>query len=76
MARMRGGDEDLAPPSLVEVPALQLLADPGDDAGDVVVQRPENLFLPHVGNGAVAGMRMSSPQLSHNAFGRVLKIPE
>eukprot|EP00969_Alexandrium_andersonii_P368188 15472328-Alexandrium_andersonii.AAC.1 len=58
------------------MPALKPLADPGDDARDLVIQDPEVLLLPQMRNGAVVGVRTGGPQLRLDELRRMLKTPE
>eukprot|EP00969_Alexandrium_andersonii_P098790 4359158-Alexandrium_andersonii.AAC.1 len=52
----RGG-EACPPVRFVEAPPLELLPDPGNDAGGLVREDVHNHFLPHPGQAAVAGLR-------------------
>eukprot|EP00969_Alexandrium_andersonii_P249625 11032401-Alexandrium_andersonii.AAC.1 len=58
------------------MPALQLLAYPGDDARHLVLEDAENLLLPHVCQSAFAGVRMSRAELARNTFRRMVKVLE
>eukprot|EP00969_Alexandrium_andersonii_P089077 3931128-Alexandrium_andersonii.AAC.1 len=55
-----GRNKRLSLPGLVEVPALQLLADPGDDAGHLVLEDAEDRLLSHARKRAVAGLSVFS----------------
>eukprot|EP00969_Alexandrium_andersonii_P203898 9009679-Alexandrium_andersonii.AAC.1 len=57
------------------MPPLQLLADPRDDAGGLVLEDEQDGLLPHVGERALAGVRMVGPQVGSQPFGKVLNVP-
>ena len=57
-----GGGEAGPPVHLVDVPPLQLLPGPGDDAGGLIREDVDDQLLPHPGQASVTGLGVFAPE--------------